>query len=285
MFSDEVLQLSRAAIRKRYQFLPLWYTLFYEHEITGEPVMRPMLSQYPRDRNVLKLETQYMLGDKLLVAPVLDRSTTWVIVYFPSTDGNKDGDVWYDIDTYERYDEVGTVGIKAPIDKLPVFQRGGTIIPKKLTVRKSSYYMRTDPFSLYVALDKNKTADGTLYYDDETSYDYQQMELYDYIHFHFTNNVLDVHPVKQNYKQIKFEKIHFAGLEGTPKQISLFCGSSNESTNLEIKSEGNLIYVDVKGIECGYNWSITLKSKSARNILANALMIVMGIIHAVKYFS
>lgn len=290
MFSDEARELSREAIRKRYQFLPLWYTLFYEHEMSGAPVMRPMLSQYPRDRNVLTLETQYMLGDKLLVCPVLDRSTTWVIVYFPSTDGIKAGDIWYDIDTYQRYDEVGTVGIQASIDKIPVFQRGGTIIPKKMTVRKSSFYMRADPFSLFVAVDKNNRAEGTLYYDDETSYDYQHINLFDYLHFDYNNGTLTVHPRTENYKQVTFERIYFAGVDETPNDVLFICGE--KKTHVDTKTDssmtGNAFYVDIQGIECDYNWSIELHEHehdgSMKNVLGGALVMVIGWIHFMRYF-
>ena len=47
-----------------------------------------------------------------------------------------------------------------------VYQRGGTIIPKKERVRRSSALMRHDPYTLVVALDRAGRATGTLYIDD-----------------------------------------------------------------------------------------------------------------------
>ena len=153
-WKNETKILAVNAMKRRYEFLPFWYTLFYEHEVTGYPIMRPMLAQYPNDKNVFKLDTQYMLGDKLLVSPVLEPKSTFVIVRFPSTNGADEGDIWYDIyDNYKKYDKVGTQGIEASEDKVPVFQRGGTIIPRKMTPQKSSFYMRDDPLSLFVAVD------------------------------------------------------------------------------------------------------------------------------------
>ena len=39
--------------------------------------------------------------------------------------------------------------------QIPVYQRGGTIIPKKERIRRSSSLTHNDPYTLIVALDKN----------------------------------------------------------------------------------------------------------------------------------
>lgn len=285
MWSEKALNISRDAIKKRYQFLPMWYTLFYEHEISGIPVMRPMLSQYPRDKNVLEIETQFMLADKLLVSPVLERGATWVLVYFPSTDGASGGDLWYDIDTYQKYDTVGRVPIEAKIDKSPVFQRGGTIIPKKLEARSSSVKMRDDPFSLYVALDKEEMAEGTLYYDDETSFDYRENNIFDYIHFQFNISELEAHPMMENYEKIKFDKIFIAGMKSTPNSATFMCRSTNTTTqiaNIQVDSE-HLLHVDIAAMECDYSWTLKLNG-SGRSILGGSLIIFAAIVHVLTYF-
>lgn len=52
----------REAIRKRYTFLPYWYTLFYEHEKSGVPVMRPLWVEFPTEINTFGIDNEYMLG-------------------------------------------------------------------------------------------------------------------------------------------------------------------------------------------------------------------------------
>jgi alpha 1,3-glucosidase len=64
--------------------------------------------------------------------------------------------------------------IPSGIDYIPVFQRGGSIIPRKLRLRRSTMTMRADPYTLYVALDSSKKATGTLYMDDEESFGYKR---------------------------------------------------------------------------------------------------------------
>lgn len=283
MFSEMALNITRDAIKKRYQFLPLWYTLFYEHEVSGVPVMRPLFAQYPRDRNVLNLETQYLLGDKLLVAPVLDRSANVVLVYFPSTDGGNMGDVWYDIDTYKRYENVGYHAIEAPMDKIPIFQRGGTIIVKRMTPRKSSVYMREDPFSIFVAIDKSQRAEGTLYYDDETSFDYREKNTFDYLNFKFTGS-LSVEVMFDNFKGIKFSEIFIAGMIKNPESGEFRCKSNNittilDSSKIHALSE-HLLHIDISSMECDYDWEIYFNG-SRRNILSGILVFI---IVAINFF-
>jgi alpha 1,3-glucosidase len=189
LFPEETRLIIRDAIRKRYSFLPLWYTMFYEHERSGLPIMRPLLSQYPLDKATYSIDTHFLLSDKLLVRPVLQKGASKVDVYFPSRNGDKQGDIWYDIDDYRKIDHVGTESVSVNSYKTPVYQRGGTIVPRKMRIRRSSILMHDDPYTLVVALDANKHAKGTLYIDDEKSFAYRQGK-YLYLEFEFKDGVL-----------------------------------------------------------------------------------------------
>jgi alpha 1,3-glucosidase len=63
LYDSETTGLIRAAIRRRYELLPLWYTLFFEHERTGAPVMRPLWYHYPKDKASFAIEDEYLLGN------------------------------------------------------------------------------------------------------------------------------------------------------------------------------------------------------------------------------
>ena len=60
---------------------------------------------------------------------------------------------WFDVETYEMKLGGGTIYADAPLEKIPVFQRGGSIIPKRERARRSSTQMKWDPYTLVVALD------------------------------------------------------------------------------------------------------------------------------------
>lgn len=283
-YSNETRILATNAIRTRYTLLPFFYTLFYEHEQTGIPVMRPMLSQYPLDKNVFKLDTQYMLGDKLLVRPVVEPQTTWVIVRFPSTDGAGSGEIWYDFDDYTKYDVVGTQAIAVGEDKIAVFQRGGTIIPKKLTQRSSSVLMREDPLTLYVAVDKNLKAMGQVYIDDETSFAYKN-GVYQLINFSFENDTLKVTENKQTATTINstIDKVYFAGLTEIPSSATHVCKLNDVETKVTVTKESDVLCsVDIKTVpSCEMSWELELNG-SIRTILSSGLIIFVGIFHLIK---
>ncbi|XP_065094269.1 neutral alpha-glucosidase AB-like [Ochlerotatus camptorhynchus] len=188
MWPTNVQIATRNSIQKRYSMLPFWYTSFFEHERNGAPIMRPMLTQYPNDPVTFRIESQYLLGDQYLVAPVLYPGQTSVNVYFPLKEDGR-SDLWYDIDDFQLYKNSGFVSIPVDELKIPVFQRGGTIIPIKRIARKSSMLMRSDPYTLVVALNCDGYATGTLYVDDEESMEYRNGK-YLYKQFEFKNNTL-----------------------------------------------------------------------------------------------
>ena len=184
LYSAGEMSLIRAAVRSRYALLPLWYTLFYESEETGLPPMSPLWYEFPGDEASYAREGSHMVGSSLLVAPVLTKGGTSVDVYFP---GNT---VWYDYWTSEKMEVSGVRNVPAPYDKIPVFQRGGSIIPVRERIRRSSALMHEDPITLIVAPDKEGKASGTLYLDDGKSFDYREGAKL-YMQFTYDNGKLE----------------------------------------------------------------------------------------------
>lgn len=70
--SEKTRNVIRSAIIQRYQLLTYWYTLFYEHTLTGKPVVRPVWSEFPEDESAFDEEREFMLGSALLVRPVME---------------------------------------------------------------------------------------------------------------------------------------------------------------------------------------------------------------------
>lgn len=66
----------------------------------------------------------------------------------------------------------GLETIQSPLDKIPVYQRSGSIIPLQLRVRRSSTLMINDPYTLVIAVDDNNKAVGDVYLDDTVTYIY-----------------------------------------------------------------------------------------------------------------
>jgi alpha-glucosidase len=109
-------------IRLRYQLLPYTYTLAHQAWLSGMPLMRPLLLQYPDDPKGRNLTDQYLWGADLLIAPVLAEGASSRPVYLPEGD-------WYDFWSPKRFAGGRQVTVRAPLETLPLFVRAGAIIP------------------------------------------------------------------------------------------------------------------------------------------------------------
>ena len=82
--------------------------------------MRAMPLAFPDDRCAWGFEMQYMLGDHLLVAPVLQPGG-WVTLYLPAGD-------WFDFYSGERVAGGRVINLKVSLSRLPVYVREGAIL-------------------------------------------------------------------------------------------------------------------------------------------------------------
>jgi alpha-glucosidase len=116
----------RKAIELRYQLLPYLWSLFERATAKHEPIIRPTFYDFPQDANCLEDSDDFMLGDALLVAPVVDAGATSRRVYLPAL---PDGGRWFDFETREAFASGQWHTVAAPLDRLPLFARAGAAIP------------------------------------------------------------------------------------------------------------------------------------------------------------
>lgn len=121
-FGDEVLAHARVALVERRRLLPYFVTLAHLARRTGAPYVRPVWWGAPEDRALRDCEDAFLLGDDLLVAPVLDPGADRRAVQLPR--GR-----WYDTVTEEAYEGPGQVLVEAPLSRIPVFARAGAVLP------------------------------------------------------------------------------------------------------------------------------------------------------------
>jgi alpha 1,3-glucosidase len=127
-----------------------------------------MFTVFPEDEAVFGMDDQYMVGDAILVKPVVKSAVIRSNVYFAGKEK------WFDIKDYSVEQGPGFKDIESPADKIPVYQRAGTIVPKRERPRRSSKAMENDPFTLVIALDSVGEASGRLYLDDGESFNYEK---------------------------------------------------------------------------------------------------------------
>ena len=150
--------------RLRYQLIPYIYSLAWHTYRTGAPFMRALWMDFPRDPKTATIGNEYMFGPDLLVAPVTRQGQTHKQVYLPA------GTDWYDYWSNARLSGGQTIGVAAPIDRIPVFVRAGSILPLGTLVPSTATPQVIQRIKVYPGHD----AEFDLYDDDGVSYSYQR---------------------------------------------------------------------------------------------------------------
>lgn len=104
------------------RLFPYFYALARHAHETGVPIIRGLMFEFPDDPRSWTTTDTYLLGDALLCAPVLTKGATARAIELPEGD-------WWDTFTPDRYEGGVAVEVPAGLDRLPVLQRGGTILP------------------------------------------------------------------------------------------------------------------------------------------------------------
>ncbi|MGR8011740.1 glycoside hydrolase family 31 protein [Streptomyces hypolithicus] len=121
-FGPQVLEHARSVLAARERLRPYFVTLSHLARLTGSPYVRPVWWTAPEDRELRDCEDAFLLGDCLLVAPVLERGAIRRAVRLPR--GR-----WYDTASGVAYEGPGTVVVEAPLSRVPVLARAGAVIP------------------------------------------------------------------------------------------------------------------------------------------------------------
>ncbi len=163
-YGQQVEDNMRNMLNLRYRLMPYIYSEAWQVTKNGSTMMRPLLMDFAEDTEALHQPFEYMLGKAFLVAPVTESDVNEWQVYLP---GSCD---WYDFWTGTRYDDSQTIRTKAPLDKIPLFIKAGSIIPIGPFIQYSTE--KIDPIEIRVY----PGADGEfiLYEDENNNYNYEK---------------------------------------------------------------------------------------------------------------
>lgn len=162
----EVTPIIREAIKLRYRLMPYLYNLLWKAHHEHEPMLRPTFLDHEWDSNTFKENDDYLLGQDLLVASVVEPGQTTREVYLPD---NQHG--WYDFYTHQWFAGKQTVTVPTPLEKIPLFIKAGSILPLSKTQLKNTLHDNQRELLIMPLLDKGHTT-VTLFDDDGVSFDY-----------------------------------------------------------------------------------------------------------------
>ena len=158
--------ISRNYISLRYKLLPYLYSAFYEAHQSGIPVSRTLVIGNTFDEKCWDnaYQHQYMFGPSLLIAPV-ESTREATKVYLPKG-------TWFDFFTGTKYEGLQEIRVECPIDKLPVFAKGGSFIPMQPVIQNTS---EKSPDTLFLHIYYGNAASAYVYYEDDgITYNYEK---------------------------------------------------------------------------------------------------------------
>jgi len=147
-------------LKRRYRLLPLLYALALEAHETGLPMVRPLFMHYDTPQSAGR--DQFLLGDRVMVAPVLEKGAVQRKVWLPPG-------AWTHWLTGQALVGDRTVVVDAPLAMTPIFVREGTALFVAEPGRNADDTLR-GPIALELYPPSAGTAGGgSLFLDDGES--------------------------------------------------------------------------------------------------------------------
>jgi len=186
-FSKEVEEISKEYIKLRYRLIPYFYSLFWEAKEKGIPLIRSLILEFPNDKEAIHNYDEFLLGPFILVAPIYQEGVRARVVYLPEG-------LWYDFWEGKIYKGPDYISIKAPLDKIPIFIREGSIIP---LWEPQNYIGEKKQETLEILIYPGK-GEFTYYEDDGISWDYEK-GIYNLIKFKIDERSFEIKYIHKEY--------------------------------------------------------------------------------------
>lgn len=152
--------LAKQSIELRYKLLPYNYTLAFQNNQSGAPLMRPLFFEEPGNAKLFNIATSYLWGNDFLITPILDSIVTKKEIYFP-----KKGS-WFDFYTDKKFHGGQSKSVLVHENNIPTYVRAGAFIPMAIPMQSTRDYDANN-FKLHYYHDAsiNKSI-GQFYNDD-----------------------------------------------------------------------------------------------------------------------
>jgi len=230
-FGEKYEKIIKEYIELRYKMITHIYNLFYKSSRSGIPVVRPLLMEYPEDEECYNLSDQFLFGDSIMVAPVYEPDRNKRMVYFPEGE-------WIDFWTGQSFKGPEYKIIDAPLSKLPIFLKAGSILPlnKKLNYIGEKELEELE-FNIYLSneIDYNNYR---LYDDDGISFDYLEgkYNLTDFSYQINENKIsLKIDKLEERYKNsFKSYNFKFHNLENLNNHIESVYANNEQIRDFDL---------------------------------------------------
>jgi alpha-glucosidase len=179
-FDEETVEIYKKFLNLRYEFLPYIYDQLRKAHTEGTPLYRPLFYNFPADENVKEINDQVMIGDSVMLAPIVNPGQKSRVVYLP--EGK-----WVNYFTNEVLEGGKEYIVQMKLAETGLFIKAGAMIPmfaNLLHIDKS----KITNLHLYLAPGAEES-EYVHYEDDGETLDYQK-GVYNEYHFVRKGNTL-----------------------------------------------------------------------------------------------
>jgi alpha-D-xyloside xylohydrolase len=173
---DKVYDAIEKYINLRYSLLPYIYSDSWDVTVNQSSMMRALVMDFPKDKQALNINDEYMFGKSILVCPVTNSmysknteedfsSIKTKELYLPK------GADWYDFWTGEKYSGGQKLNKESPLDIIPLYIKAGSILP---VGPKVQYATEKKWDNIEIRVYEGANGEFTLYEDENDNYNYEK---------------------------------------------------------------------------------------------------------------
>jgi alpha-D-xyloside xylohydrolase len=230
--------------RLRYRLLPYIYSLAWMTTSLAYTPMRALAMDFRTDIRAANIGDQFMFGPAIMVAPVTEPEAISRRLYLPATNPTTSSKAnWYDFWTGERLARTGDIQAEAPLNRIPLYVRAGSILPLG-PEEEWSMQKPADPIELRVYTGAD--GDFALYEDEGDDYNYEKGAYYTIrLHWDEAQHVFTIGPRQgsfpgmlrsRTFRLVFVSKYHGVGIEptGAAVQTVIYYG---KQVNITVRIE------------------------------------------------
>ncbi len=242
-YGDEALANFKKYDEMRYRLAPYLYSAMYENHLTGKPLMRALVLEYQDDPNVYSITDQYLLGNDIMVCPVVTKGAKTRTVYL--TEGN-----WINYWTGKKHSGKSYVNVLCPLDELPIFIKEGALIPTQKLVETLAF---NTPKEIQLDIYPGINNSFDLYDDDGKTLDYTSgnfTKTQFSLQSDLDQTILTVQKLQNNYNLEDRMYVYNIHLDQKPEMIWIneeeLNSKDQNSNNVEVNYQDHILQIKPK---------------------------------------
>jgi alpha-D-xyloside xylohydrolase len=177
--AKELESAAKKLIDLRMSLLPYLYSAFAKYHFDGTPPFRALVLDYPNDKNVWRIDNEYMMGERILCAPFIDSALSREI-YFPEG-------TWYDFNNNKKYEGGKSYEIKMSLDEIPMFVKANTLLP---LARPVNFVTPSTVFEINCKIYGNPEKQIQLFEDNSFNFDFEKGK-FNWVKISFSGNKIN----------------------------------------------------------------------------------------------